>query len=63
VKLTSQFVVGVPLERTWSVLLDVPREASALSGATIDPEPADGAFRGTMKVTFGASPPSTPAPR
>jgi uncharacterized protein len=54
VKLTNQFVVGVPLERTWSALLDVPRVASALPGATIDPEPADGAYRGTMKVKFGA---------
>jgi carbon monoxide dehydrogenase subunit G len=33
VKLTSQFVVDVPLERTWSALLDVPGVASALPGA------------------------------
>jgi carbon monoxide dehydrogenase subunit G len=44
----------VPLERTWSALLDVPRVASALPGATIDPESADGAYRGTMKLEFGA---------
>ncbi|HEX8854056.1 MAG TPA: SRPBCC family protein [Thermoleophilaceae bacterium] len=53
-KLNNEFVVAAPLERTWSALLDVPRVARALPGATIDSEPADGAYRGTMKVKFGA---------
>ena len=53
-KLTNEFVVAAPLERTWPALLDVPRVARALPGATIDPEPADGAYRGTMKVKLGA---------
>jgi uncharacterized protein len=54
VKLSNEFVVAAPLERTWSALLDVPRVARALPGASIDPEPADGAYRGTMKVKLGA---------
>jgi carbon monoxide dehydrogenase subunit G len=54
VKLTNEFVVAAPLERTWRALLDVPRVARALPGAQIEPEPADGAYRGTMKVRFGA---------
>ena len=53
-KLTNEFVVAAPLERAWPTLLDVPRVARALPGASIDPEPADGAYRGTMKVKLGA---------
>jgi uncharacterized protein len=53
-KLTNEFVVAASLERTWPALLDVPRVARALPGATIDPDPADGAYRGTMKVKLGA---------
>jgi uncharacterized protein len=53
-KLTNEFVVAAPLERTWPALLDVPRVSRALPGARIDPDPADGAYRGTMKVKLGA---------
>jgi carbon monoxide dehydrogenase subunit G len=53
-KLTNEFVVAAPLERTWSALLDVPRVAGALPGAAIDPEPREGAWQGTMKVKLGA---------
>jgi hypothetical protein len=53
-KLTNEFVVAAPLERIWPALLDVPRVARALPGASIDPDPADGAYRGTMKVKLGA---------
>jgi uncharacterized protein len=53
-RLTNEFVVAVPLERTWSALLDVPRVARALPGAVIDPDPRDGAWQGTMKVKLGA---------
>jgi uncharacterized protein len=53
-KLENEFVVDAPLERTWPALLDVPRLARALPGATIALEPADGAYRGTMKVKLGA---------
>ena len=37
---------AVPLERTWETLLDVPRVARALPGATIDPDAEGGAWRG-----------------
>jgi carbon monoxide dehydrogenase subunit G len=44
----------VPIERTWSALLDVPRVARALPGAVIEPDAHDGAWQGTMKVKLGA---------
>jgi carbon monoxide dehydrogenase subunit G len=52
-KLRNEFDVGVPLERTWPTLLDVPRVARALPGATIAGEPEAGAWRGTMKIKLG----------
>ena len=52
-KLINEFDVGVPMERTWDTLLDVPRVARALPGATIDPEGEAGAWRGTMKIKLG----------
>jgi carbon monoxide dehydrogenase subunit G len=53
-KLTNEFVVAAPLDRTWSALLDVPRVARALPGAVIEPDARDGAWQGTMKVKLGA---------
>jgi uncharacterized protein len=53
VKLTNEFEVAVPIARTWETLLDVPRVARALPGATMGPEGEGGAWRGTMKVKFG----------
>ena len=52
-RLRNEFEVGVPLERTWSTLLDVPRVARALPGAAIDPQAEGGAWRGTMRVRLG----------
>lgn len=52
-KLVNEFDVGVPMDRTWDTLLDVPRVARALPGATIDPEGEAGAWRGTMKIKLG----------
>ena len=52
-KLVNEFDVGVPMQRTWDTLLDVPRVARALPGATIDPEGEAGAWRGTMKIKLG----------
>jgi carbon monoxide dehydrogenase subunit G len=51
-KLRSEFIVSAPLEQAWQTLLDVPRVASALPGATIEPG-GDGEYRGTMKVKIG----------
>jgi carbon monoxide dehydrogenase subunit G len=53
VKLVNEFDVAVPVERTWDTLLDVPRVARALPGATIDPDGDAGAWRGTMKIRLG----------
>ena len=52
-KLVNEFDVGVPVDRTWDTLLDVPRVARALPGATIDPDADAGAWRGTMTVKLG----------
>jgi carbon monoxide dehydrogenase subunit G len=53
VRLVNEFDVGVPVERTWDTLLDVPRVARALPGAKVDPEADAGAWRGTMKIKLG----------
>ena len=52
-KLTNEFVVAAPLARTWDTLLDVPRVARALPGASIDPRADGDAYRGTMKLKLG----------
>jgi carbon monoxide dehydrogenase subunit G len=54
VKLVNEFEVAAPLERTWPLLLDVPRLGRALPGASIEPAAADGGHRGTMKLKLGA---------
>jgi uncharacterized protein len=52
-KLRNEFVVAAPLEQTWQTLLDVPRVASALPGATIEPGGDAGAYRGRLTVKVG----------
>ena len=52
-KLLNEFDVGIPVDRAWDTLLDVPRVARALPGATIDPDADGGAWRGTMTVNLG----------
>jgi len=52
-KLRNEFAVEAPLERTFQTLLDVPRVARALPGATIDSAGDAGAWRGAMKVKLG----------
>ena len=52
-KLTNEVVVPAPLERTWSLLLDVPRVVRALPGAAVEPDAAEGVYRGTLKVRLG----------
>ena len=52
-KLTNEVVVPAPLERTWSLLLDVPRVVRALPGASVEPDAVEGVYRGTLKVRLG----------
>jgi carbon monoxide dehydrogenase subunit G len=52
-RLRNEMRVAVPPERTWRALLDLPRVARALPGAAVEPEPVDGAWRGTMTVRLG----------
>ena len=52
-KLRNEFEVGIPVERTWATLLDVPRVARALPGATIEAAGEGGVWRGSMKVKLG----------
>ena len=52
-RLTNEFEVAAPVERTWPLLLDVPRVAGALPGARLEPDPAGDSYRGTMKLKLG----------
>jgi carbon monoxide dehydrogenase subunit G len=53
VKLRNEFTIAAPVDQAWPVLLDIPRVASCLPGATIEPAGDDGVFRGAMKVKLG----------
>jgi carbon monoxide dehydrogenase subunit G len=52
-KLENEFSVAAPLENTWETLLDIPRVAGCLPGATLDSDGADGVFRGRMRMKLG----------
>jgi carbon monoxide dehydrogenase subunit G len=52
-RLTNEFDVGLTPARTWETLLDVPRVARALPGASIDDAAGARAWRGTMRVKLG----------
>jgi uncharacterized protein len=52
-KLRNEVVVAAPLEETWRTLLDVPRVARALPGASIESDGVEGIYRGTMRVKLG----------
>ena len=52
-KLRNEIVVAAPVGQTWRALLDLPRVAAALPGATIAPDADGGSHRGTMKVKLG----------
>ncbi len=52
-RLTNEFELDAPVNRTWPLLLDVPRVGGALPGARLDPEPTGDSYGGTMKVKLG----------
>jgi carbon monoxide dehydrogenase subunit G len=52
-QLRNEAVVDAPLDETWRAILDVPRVARALPGATIEPEGVEGGYRGALKVRLG----------
>jgi uncharacterized protein len=53
VKLSNEFTVAAPLERTWQTLLDVERVAGCLPGASIEPVGEDGMYRGSIRIKVG----------
>jgi uncharacterized protein len=52
-KLRNEVIVAAPLEETWRTMLDVPRVARALPGASIEADGVEGVYRGTMRVKLG----------
>jgi len=52
-KFENEFVVDAPVEPTWRTLLDLPRVARCLPGATIEPVSEDGSYQGSMRVKVG----------
>jgi carbon monoxide dehydrogenase subunit G len=51
-RLDHSFTVPVPVEKAWEVLLDLPRIAPCMPGATLTGVDGD-AFTGTVKVKLG----------
>jgi carbon monoxide dehydrogenase subunit G len=53
-KLENDFTVPASIDQAWAVLLDVPRVAPCLPGATVEPGGGeDGVFKGAMKIKIG----------
>ena len=53
-KLENEFTVPASIEQAWAVLLDVPRVAPCLPGATVEPGGGeDGEYQGAMKIKIG----------
>src|SRR4051794_13748958 len=53
-KLENEFTVPASIEEAWAFLLDVPRVAPCLPGATVeDGGGDDGEYQGTMKIKIG----------
>jgi carbon monoxide dehydrogenase subunit G len=53
-KLENDFTVPASIDEAWAFLLDVPRVAPCLPGATVEPEiDSDGFYKGTMKLKIG----------
>src|SRR4051795_10943052 len=53
-KLENEFTVPASIDEAWALLLDVPRVAPCLPGATVeDGGGDDGEYQGTMKIKIG----------
>jgi carbon monoxide dehydrogenase subunit G len=53
-KLENDFTVPASVDEAWAFLLDVPRVAPCLPGASVEPETDDdGAYKGAMKIKIG----------
>ena len=52
-KLENEFTVPASIDEAWAFLLDVPRVAPCLPGATVEPGDEEGAYKGAMKVKIG----------
>jgi carbon monoxide dehydrogenase subunit G len=52
-KVQNEFILDAPIDRAWPVLLDIPRVATCLPGATMEPGGEDGVYRGSMRIKLG----------
>ena len=52
-KLENEFTVPASVDEAWAFLLDVPRVAPCLPGATVEDGGADGEYQGSMKIKIG----------
>src|SRR3954469_11672896 len=53
-KLENEFTVPASIDQAWAVLLDVPRVAPCLPGATVeDGHGEEGEYKGQMKIKIG----------
>jgi carbon monoxide dehydrogenase subunit G len=53
-KLENEFTVPASIDQAWAVLLDVPRVAPCLPGATVEPDRGEeGEYKGQMKIKIG----------
>src|SRR4051794_7225905 len=53
VKLENEFTVPASIDEAWAFLLDVPRVAPCLPGATVEEGGDDGEYQGAMKIKIG----------
>ena len=52
-KLENEFTVPASVDEAWALLLDVPRVATCLPGATVEKGGDDGEYQGAMKIKIG----------
>src|SRR4051794_18942665 len=52
-KLENEFTVPASIDEAWAFLLDVPRVAPCLPGASVEEGGEDGEYQGAMKLKIG----------